>query len=1296
MNRRQKLSLRWFLIVPFVVQIVSFVGLTGYLAWQNGQQTVSEVADRLMQEVSQRIEDRLTNYLQTRQQAVEANYRAAKQGSLNLKDFDQLQNYFWQQILMSPFLSNTFFVNDWGEQTGYHLIQSQEVKEIAFKLTGENLPIGTAVFVQTRTSDPGKQKHYLVDAKGKPRKLIYNFPIDNRRTPWYRHAKASLQQTWSPIFVYKITPTLGIDALAPVYDAAGTFKGVFVSIFTLSDINTFLNSLHFSPSGKSFIIERSGNLVATSTLELPFIVQPKGEPQRLPAVNSKDTRTRAIAQQLLKRFGSFRNLQKADRLMLEVEGKRQFVQVTPYADKYGLDWLVVVFVPESDFTAQIEKNTNQTLIICGIAGVVATFIGTLTAGWISIPIQRLSCASQLLAEGNWNQLLPENSPIAELSILSRSFNRTAEQLQQSFLQIKTALEESEEKFTTIFRTSPDPILITKLSECRLLELNNRAIEFYGYSREELIDRTGVELGLWVNLEERQQLRQLLMAGEKVYNLEVTTKLKSGEIKVVLLSAERCNLKEEDAVIIIIRDITDRKLVEAQLWKNEQWLSQFSRQSPSIIYTFVREADGYSWFEYISSACETILEVTVEQVIENPRVILDQYHPDDVDGYYAVLQQAVEALKPFHHEWRMITPSLEIKWLQANSQPEQRRNGAIAWHGVVQEITARKQAEAALRESEIKFSTIFRSSPEPAWIASLAEGRCLNVNHSITRLLGYSDDQMIGQTCVELQLWDNLEDSHRFRQILLQDGRVRDFEVVFRTLGGDARTVLLSATVSQLNDQDCVIGVAKDITDRKLVEEELQKAKVAAEAANQAKTRFLANMSHELRTPLNAILGFTQLMNRDSTLPSKYQEYLKIIYRSGKHLLNLINEILDLSKIEAGKLTLENQETDLFEIGQALSSTLSQQATSKGLELHLKIMPGVPQYVIVDSQKLQQVLINLIGNAIKFTQQGTVHLLISLNQHTEAKNQLSLQLQFQVIDTGIGIAFQDLKAVFDAFTQAPAGRQLAEGTGLGLTISRKLVQLMGGEIKVSSVLGQGSTFQFTIPVEVATGTNVLPDQPTRQVIGLTPNQPNYRILVVDDHLENRLMLVKLLSEVGLEVQEAANGVDAISVWQQWKPHLIWMDLRMPGLDGYEATKKIRAIEKGNSPTIIIALTAQATSADRTVALKAGCNDYISKPFGAETLFCKMAKYLGLHYIYGKESQVPLNSEPLSFESFAVMPQDWVVELHQASRCCEQKAVVQLIEQIPADGLSLAFGLKQLAENFAFDEIQKLTRSYLNSK
>ncbi len=494
--------------------------------------------------------------------------------------------------------------------------------------------------------------------------------------------------------------------------------------------------------------------------------------------------------------------------------------------------------------------------------------------------------------------------------------------------------------------------------------------------------------------------------------------------------------------------------------------------------------------------------------------------------------------------------------------------------------------------------------------------------------------------------------------------------------------------------------------------ELQKAKEAADKANKAKSEFLANMSHELRTPLNAILGFSQILNREKSLAPEHQQFLGIINRSGEHLLELINDILEMSKIESGRIVLNENDFDLYRLLNRLEEMLRLKAESKGLQLTFSRSNDVPQFIRTDESKLRQVLINLLGNAIKFTEKGNVTLRVTVSEQDNyqlpsfpgSASERNYQLQFEIEDTGPGISPEEINKLFRAFEQTKTGLNSNQGTGLGLCISQKFVQLMGGEITVSSQSGEGAKFCFNIfAIPVANPRYETPQPMVKKVIGLAPNQPSYRVLVVEDKQSNRLLLVEFLTSLGFEVCEAENGKEAIEIWESWQPQLIFMDWRMPVMDGYEATKRIKSHPKG-SETVIIVLTASAFEEERQVILSAGCDDFVRKPFKEEELLSAIAQHLHIKYLYEDEA-LPIESKQENRQNLenletipnsdialeiAKMPTNWIKQLYQAAVTGNDGLIFQLIEQIPTDNCSLAITLTDLAVDFEFEQILQFCR------
>jgi signal transduction histidine kinase/DNA-binding response OmpR family regulator len=474
-----------------------------------------------------------------------------------------------------------------------------------------------------------------------------------------------------------------------------------------------------------------------------------------------------------------------------------------------------------------------------------------------------------------------------------------------------------------------------------------------------------------------------------------------------------------------------------------------------------------------------------------------------------------------------------------------------------------------------------------------------------------------------------------------------------------------------------------------LEEQVKERTQELEAANQAKSTFLANMSHELRTPLNAILGFTRLLARDPEATSRQEEMLDIVNRSGEHLLDMVDEILSLSKIEAGRVELKQEVFDVVQMLEDIGLMVKSRAEGKGLQFALDLDTELPPYLYGDAGKLRQVLINLLSNAVRYTSDGAVRLRAGSQPLADDPAQIILELEVE--DSGPGIPKEKQGEIFDAFVQLDQAANEDVGTGLGLPISMSLVEMMGGDIGVDSEVGRGSLFRVTLPMQLAEAERLTPSvDAERQVSGLQPSQLVWRILVVDDNAENRLLLTTLLSEVGYTIKEAENGQEAITLFKEWQPHFIWMDMRMPVLDGYAATQEIRGLP-GGEEVKIVAVTASVLVEDKEGILAAGCDDIVRKPFQDQTIFETMSDLLGVKYVYEQEvPTVPADRHNivLTAAMLAELPADVLLELRETTLALDREATLQVIAGIEDQAPDTAAGLRLLVEDFQMGHIQDL--------
>ncbi|MEM9542229.1 MAG: PAS domain S-box protein [Cyanobacteria bacterium P01_E01_bin.42] len=762
-----------------------------------------------------------------------------------------------------------------------------------------------------------------------------------------------------------------------------------------------------------------------------------------------------------------------------------------------------------------------------------------------------------------------------------------------------------------------------------------------------------------------------------------------------------------------REIQERQQVEADLRTSRERLAFLVEQTPIGILEWKPDGEIVAW----NSAAEMIFGYSKEEMLGQWG--FEVLVPTEIrDRASQVVREMLQQQGGTCHINENLTKDGRIiicEW--HNTKLVDGDGNVVGLASMVVDITARKQAEAALKEREERFRAIFENSGLGIGLTRL-DGVILNSNPALEKLLGYSGEEL-QQLLPQDYIHPDDRDIDKAEWEDLIAGKRENYQVEKRYIRADGKAIwvrLTPCTIGKTGRVEYTFCTVENINERKQAQLALQEAKEAAEAANQAKSQFLANMSHELRTPLNAIIGFTQVMERDRALSGEQQEYLGIINRSGEHLLELIDEILDLAKIEAGHISLNEERFDLYALLDTIEEMLHLKVEAKHLQFVCDRAENLPQYLVGDQGKLRQVLINLLNNAIKFTHQGSIILSVTSHQSPVTSHQSispssghhpyqgrqggsnnkqqTTQIVFVVEDTGEGIDEAEFERLFAAFEQTQTGKQARTGTGLGLPISRKFVQVMGGDISVRSMVGRGSNFSFTLPFQIVnTVEPILRPQRTR-VVGLASSNA-YRILVVDDIPENRRLMLEILQAVGFEVQEAADGAEAIAVWESWSPHLIWMDMRMPVMDGYEAARRIKATVKGQA-TAILALTASAFEEQRTIVLAAGCDDFVRKPFHESVIFEKMEQYLGVQYVYEEqyEEEGKREIQELGWASLALaeeMPRVWLKDLEQAAIQANSTTIARLCEKIPESRCDLRHALMNWVENFRFDKITELTEA-----
>jgi PAS domain S-box-containing protein len=869
-------------------------------------------------------------------------------------------------------------------------------------------------------------------------------------------------------------------------------------------------------------------------------------------------------------------------------------------------------------------------------------------------------------------------------------------------QAEDALRESERRLASLIDLMPDAAFV--IDGNGVVVAWNRATEFLtGFKAEEMLGKGDYEYAIPFYGRKRPILIDLVRTPQEDLEKNYIGLERSGQVLIgeapLWVRGRNTYLQgraraltgvhgEYIGAIELLHDLTDLKRIEQALRDSEQKLRRILDTTGEGFWMI----DNDTITTAVNEAMCATLGRTREEVLG--KRIFDFVDEENAAIFRHQMQEREQG-KGGVYEVALRRPDGTLVPCIFHATPVVDDTGQkTAAFALVTDISERKRVEEALRESEERYRTLISNLPVGLYrTTTVPPGRFITANPAAARMFGYASVEKL-MTSTPCDLCVNPADWRALSHRLLADRQVSDVELQFKKLDGTVIWGSVSArvVVSERDKAEYFDGTIEDITLRKQAQEQLQEAKEAAEAASRAKSSFLANMSHEIRTPMNAILGFTQLMQRDPSATSKQREALNTITRSGEHLLALINDILELSKIEAGRTTVSPVAFNLHELIDDLAAMFEIRTQEKALLFTVEKSEDLPRFVLADVGKLRQVLINLLGNAVKFTKQGSVTLRVAARRVHNG----GLRLITEVEDTGAGIAPENLRKVFNYFEQAGAGEVSERGTGLGLAISREFVRLMGGDITVSSELDKGSLFRFEIDAREIGGEQMPVQETPRRVLGLKPGQPAFRILIVDDKRENRDFLCELLETAGFTTREAANGLEAVKLFQDWGPHLILMDVRMPVMDGYEAIRLIKSTPKGRE-TPIVAVSASVFDESREKARQTGADDFIGKPYKDHELFEKVATWLHVAYIYADED-AGRASGPIQAETFQLtpveiskLPQDVVKEMARAAEAGYQDRLLMLIDEIAAQHEQLARALRDLAVRFEYEKLMKLLQT-----
>ncbi len=859
------------------------------------------------------------------------------------------------------------------------------------------------------------------------------------------------------------------------------------------------------------------------------------------------------------------------------------------------------------------------------------------------------------------------------------------------------VEDIENYAQNIVDTVREPLLILDTT-LRVRSANRAFYQTFHVSSEETEGRLIYELGngQWDIPDLRTLLEDIVPKSSDFADFELDHTFPVIGRRVMLLNARKLQAGQHGELLVLaMEDVTARKRAEEELLKagalqsaifNSANFSSIATDEKGVIQIFNVGAErmlGYTAAEVMNKITPADIS-DPQEVISRAKALSTELGTTITPGFEALVFKAYRGIEDIYELTYIRKDGSRFPAIVSVTALRDAAGGIIGYLLIGTDNTARKQVEAErmlldqrVRDQQFYTRSLIESNID-ALITTDPRGIITDVNKQMEALTGCTRDELIGAPFKDY--FTDPERAESGIKLVLSESKLRDYELTARAR--DGKETVVSYNASTFHDRDRklqgVFASARDVTERKRYEQSLQQA-------NRAKSVFLANMSHEIRTPMNAILGFSQLMLRDQELTPRQCQYLGTINRSGEHLLALINDILEMSKIEAGRTTLNPTTFDLPVLLKDLEMMFRVRTDEKKLSFAVEMIDDVPRYIVTDINKLRQVFINVLGNAVKFTEQGG----IGLRLYADRKDASSPFLRIEIEDTGPGISPEDQDKLFRHFEQTKTGQQAGTGTGLGLAISREFTRLMGGDITLNSQVGKGSVFIIHLPLKEGDAQAVLAKDTHRHVLKLQSGQRTCRVLIADDIEDNRQLLAQLLAPVGFEIRLATNGAEAVHEFQEWRPHLILMDFRMPVMDGHEAIRRIRAMDGGQEPKII-AVTASAMDENRQDLMAIGADDFISKPFREIELFHKIHAHVGVEYDYAEDPAVAIQEEAteLTPQALAGWPPDLIDAMREAVITADLDQLLAKIQEVETREPSIARGLRRLAESFQYQKLLDL--------